>query len=156
MDPDVGSAGPLRGAKGSTWEGGVRVPGIVWWPGTIPAGQVSADIVTNMDLFPTLLRLAGGELPEGHRLDGVDILPVLEGQGPSPRQELFYFLGPELQAVRVGRWKLSAAPQQTSAVPELYDLEVDPSERYNMAAEHPDIVSRLMRRMEEFGKEVGS
>ncbi|HEX6926760.1 MAG TPA: sulfatase [Longimicrobiaceae bacterium] len=165
---DVGSAGPLRGAKGSTWEGGVRVPGIVWWPGTIPAGQVSADIVTNMDLFPTLLRLAGGELPEGHRLDGVDILPVLEGQGPSPRQELFYFLGPELQAVRVGRWKLrvvppasqagqvSAAPQQTSAVPELYDLEVDPSERYNMAAEHPDIVSRLMRRMEEFGKEVGS
>lgn len=166
---DAGSAGPLRGSKGSTWEGGLRVPGIVWWPGTIPGGQVSAEIVTNMDLFPTLLHAAGGEVPEGHQLDGMDVLPLLMGQGPSPRQEFFYFLGPNLQAVRQGRWKLRVVPSQrasgdqaapsegtATAVPELYDLEVDPGERYDVAPEHPEVVSRLTARLRDFRQEVAS
>lgn len=165
---DAGSAGPLRGSKGSTWEGGLRVPGIVWWPGTIPGGQVSAEIVTNMDLFPTLLHAAGGKLPEDRLLDGVDVLPLLMGQGPSARQEFFYFLGPDLQAVRDGRWKLRLVPSQqasgdqatpsrgTPAVPELYDLEVDPGERYDVASEHPEVVSRLTARLRDFREEVAS
>ena len=150
---DVGSAGPLRGSKATTWEGGVRVPGIVRWPGTIPAGQLSAELATNMDLYPTLLGLAGARVPDDRAVDGVDVRSLLTGRGPSARRELFYFSAASLQAVREGRWKLRlVAP----APPELYDLDVDPSERYDVAAEHPDVVLRLTARLESFRAEVAA
>jgi arylsulfatase A len=154
---DVGSAGALRDAKGTTYEGGFRVPGIVRWPGRIPAGRVSAEMASGLDLFPTFLRLAGVDLPSDRALDGRDILPLLAGTGPAEPREFFYFLGAALHAVRDGRWKLRIvpAPKQEPIV-ELYDLEVDSSERYNVAAEHPDVVQRLRARLDAFSADVAA
>lgn len=161
---DVGWAGLLRGTKGTTWEGGVRVPGIVRWPDTIPAGQVSAGMASALDLFPTFVNLAGGTVPEDRPMDGYSLLPLLTGKGPSPRRELFHYLGANLQAVRQEAWKLRlAAPPQTPrgrgappppAEPELFDLERDPGERFNVANDHPEVVARLRARLEEFRRQT--
>ncbi|MBW3629251.1 MAG: sulfatase [Gemmatimonadetes bacterium] len=157
---DVGYAGIFRGSKATTYEGGVRVPGIVRWPGTIPAGQVSAELAANMDLFPTFLHLAGAKTPMDRPIDGYDILPMLTGRAPSPRKELFYFSGRNLEAVREGRWKLRIAPPQqpgqTAAAPELFDLERDPGERSNVAADHQDTLARLRSRIDAFREEVAA
>ena len=152
----TGSAGPLRGAKGTTWDGGLRVPGIVRWPGVIPAGQESAEIATTMDLYPTLIRLAGGEVPRDRPLDGRDIFPLLTGSGPSPTREIFYFAGRELQAVREGRWKLRSAREGSFTRTELFDMELDPSERHDVAKEQADVVTRLRQRLRAFAREVGT
>ena len=179
---DVGWAGLLRGSKGSTYEGGIRVPAIFHWPGTIPAGRVSADMVSIMDLFPTFVGFAGGKIAVDRPVDGVDISRFLRGTTPSPREEFFYFSSANLQAVREGPWKLriappeggpngqsaargggaaaagvpasvapAAAPQQrVEPVVELFNLDTDPSERFNVAAEHPDLVARLRAKMDTF------
>lgn len=169
-DHYVGSAAPLRGAKYSNWEGGVRVPAILRWPGKIPESTISDALVTSMDLFPTLAALAGASLPEGVKLDGKNISSVLfEGPGvASPHSHFYYYSLTQLQAVRAGRWKL-VLPRQASSPytlwvgrytdavdqPMLFDLENDVAEQYNVADEHPDIVGQLMQDAENAREELG-
>ncbi len=149
---DAGSAGPLRGSKGTSWEGGTRVPFIARWPGRIPAGRVSSDLARTLDLLPTVARLAGRPLPANRAIDGQEMSDFLAGNGPSPAQEFFYYSsGGRLEGVRDRRWKLHLAfPDKGEPVAELFDLLADPSERWNVADEHPDIVARLRERMRRF------
>jgi len=158
-----GSPGPLRGRKGSTYEGGVRVPGIVRWPGKIKAGSVSDEPVASIDFLPTARALAGATASQvALPVDGANILPFLLGtEKKSPNDLLLFFDGIYLQTVRAGRWKLhvarwnyprytaSTGPQQNLmlATPELYDLPVDAGESYNLAADHPDLVKELKARI---------
>ena len=159
----AGSAGPLRGAKGTTYEGGFRVPCIVRWPGVIPQKQVSSQIATSMDLYTTLIGLAGGEVPQDRAVDGVDVMPILLGDTTFQREkEFYYFLGPHLEAVRSAEWKLRIAPYVGKGIPankalspELYNLLLDPAEQINMAAEHPEIVAELKEKMKNFQIEGG-
>jgi arylsulfatase A-like enzyme len=155
-----GSPGPLRGRKGSTYEGGVRVPGIVRWPGKIKPGGMSDEPVATIDFFPTAMALAGDGRASEKRLplDGKNILPFLLGvERKSPDDLLLFFDGVYLQTVRAGRWKIHVArwnyPRYTASTgpqrdlilpkPELYDLTVDAGESYDMAADHPEIVKEL-------------
>jgi len=145
-----GSPGPLRGYKHTTYEGGVREPTIARWPGRIPPGRSSAEMAALMDLYVTFVTLGGGRLPD-HPVDGYDLTAFLLGEtGRSPRQEYFYFRH-VLEGLRVGPWKLRI-PDGV----ELFNLEVDPSERFNRAEDKPEIVERLRKRMEDMAKEVGS
>ncbi len=100
-----GSSGGLRGTKGATFEGGIRVPGIVWWPGTVPAGQVISNPCATLDLFPTICKLVGIDTAE-FNLDGFDIMPMLTGAGPAPERAIYSWQGIRLMTVRQGRWKL--------------------------------------------------
>jgi len=107
------SNAPLRGKKGSTWEGGQREPTIAWGPGRIAAGSVSDAVTSGLDVLPTFVRLAGGKVPTDRKIDGVDIWPVLSGQSKSSsREALYYFLWGSLEAVRSGPWKLAVADQK--------------------------------------------
>jgi arylsulfatase A-like enzyme len=158
--PAIGSAGPLRGRKGSAFEGGMREPTIVWWPGTIPAGVVCEEVLTAMDLLPTFARLAGARLPEDRVIDGKDISAVLTSPGtPSPHDRFFYHQGNLLRAVRSGPWKLYVGPQrdqpETETGPALYHLGRDIGETHNIAAEHPEVVGRLSGYLREFEQELG-
>ena len=129
---------PLRGSKGSTLEGGIRVPGIAWWPGTVPAGTSTRAITAMCDVLPTLATLAGAALPAGRRLDGVDQSPILKGDPKThPRDTFLYHRGFALEAVRSGPWKLHFAKG------ELYNLDDDIGEARNVAADHADVVRRL-------------
>jgi arylsulfatase A len=146
---------PLRGNKGSTWEGGMRVPTIAWWPGKIPPGSATEEITSMMDLLPTIARLAQAELP-ARKLDGGDLWPILAGQpkAASPHRVFYYYRGLKLEAVREGSMKLHlAAPAsdgkagkgsaaKTSV--QLYDLTQDIGEARDLAASQPETVSRLM------------
>jgi arylsulfatase A-like enzyme len=140
--PDGGSNLPLRGHKGSTWEGGLRVPGIVRWPGRIEAGRTSDQVVTSMDLYPTFAALAGAELPSDRLIDGLDLSGVLLDGADSPRESFAYYWMDDLCAVRAGRWKLHVA-RAGEPVQELYDVTRDPGEMNDVAADHPDQVARL-------------
>jgi uncharacterized sulfatase len=153
---DAGSAGPLRGSKGTSWEGGTRVPFIARWPGRIPAAGVSSGLARTLDILPTIARIAGQPLPPNRTIDGQDLLAFLEGQSPSPAEEFFYYSsGGRLEGVRDRRWKLHLAfPDQGGPKTELFDLLADPSERWDVAAEHPDIVARLQERMRRFAAEI--
>lgn len=101
-----GSSGGLRGMKGQTWEGGIRVPMIARWPGKIPAGRVSHEPAGTIDIFPTLLGLAGVAVPDDRVIDGKDIMPLLTSEVPSPHEALFAMHGSNLMTVRSGKWKL--------------------------------------------------
>jgi len=137
-----GTAFPLRGTKHTVFEGGLRVPCIAWWPGHVPAGRVSGEFFSTLDVLPTLAALSGAtSLPGG--LDGRDIGSVLLGAGEarSPRTSLYSLYGltkNRRESFREGRWKFHLATP-----PELYDLAVDPAESANVAAQHPEIVARL-------------
>lgn len=159
----AGSAGLLRGSKGTTYEGGVRVPAIIRWPSEVAPGQVIAELATAMDLLPTMLSAAGESVPEDRVMDGQSLLPLLAGQSSPPDRTFFYFRGSILEGVREGKWKyrlsrqtdsLELIPEGTEPVPELYHLELDPSERYNVASQHPDVVVRLRAKMAELEREV--
>lgn len=129
---------PLRGSKGSTLEGGIRVPGIAWWPGRIPAGTTTTAITAMLDVLPTFAALAGAALPPGRKLDGVDLWPVLAGAPVTPPRDTYlYYRGLTLEAVRSGPWKLHLAQG------ELYQLDDDVGEAKNVASAHPAIVRRL-------------
>lgn len=129
---------PLRGAKGTTFEGGVRVPAIAWWPGKLPAGTATDAITSMMDVLPTLARLAGTSAPTDRTIDGVDIWPVLAGNPAQPPRDTFhYFRGFALEAVRRGPWKLHLASG------ELHHLGDDIAESQNVAPTNPDVVKRL-------------
>jgi arylsulfatase A-like enzyme len=139
-----GTAAPLRGTKHTVYEGGLRVPCIAWWPGKVPAGRVSDDFITALDLLPTLANLTGAELPKDRVFDGFDITPVLLGEkgARSPRFSLYalYGLGKNrLESIRVGRWKL-----HLRAPAELYDLSADLAESANLAGRHAEVVRRLV------------
>ena len=143
----AGSTGPLRGAKATTYEGGFRVPAIIRWPGVIPDAQVSDEIVCTMDLFTTIIKLAGGELPSDRVIDGQDAIQVLKGEGPSQKELYFYLAGNKVQAVRKGAWKLRHT--ESDGI-QLFNLETDHSEMYNRAGEFPDLVDELYLEMEKF------
>ena len=136
---------PLRGSKGQTLEGGIRVPTLAWWPGKIPAGTSSDAITSMMDVLPTFARLAGAKVPADRKIDGVDLWPVLAGDSDStakpPRDHFFYFRGLDLEAVRSGPWKLHLA--KAKQAPQLYHLGNDIGESKNLAKEHPEEVRRL-------------
>ena len=155
-----GSKGLLRGAKGTTYEGGHRVPAIFRWPAILPAGRESEQMATTLDLFNAIISAAGAEIPEGRVIDGLDILPFLKGEASSPREEFFYFLSNRLEGVRSGEWKLRVTSRKepgsdNDAVSiELFHLGRDPGENYNVADRHPDIVARLYERMREFATEL--
>ena len=147
--PARGSAGPLRGRKGSTYEGGLRVPTVAWWPGTIPAGSNYTDTATTMDILPTFATLAGATVP-AERIDGFDISPILRGDTDrkSPYDAFYFYRGYELRAVRSGRWKL-----HTDGT--LYDLEADIAETRDLAPERPEVVERLNGLLEGARQNLG-
>ena len=163
---DGGSAKPLRGGKGSTWEGGVRVPTIAWWPGKIAAKSTCDVVAGTIDLLPTFVALAGGKVPAEPVLDGRDISPLLFGKGTeSSREAHYYFGGYNLQAVRQGPWKLAIAPQndafdKTTAEasktnPRLYNLDTDIGETTNVADKHPEVVAKLTKLAATMNDEIG-
>jgi arylsulfatase A-like enzyme len=154
---DAGSAGPLRGSKGTSWEGGTRVPFLARWPGHIPAGTVSADLARTLDILPTIAGIVGARLPAGRAIDGQDIRLFLEGKGSSPDEWFFYYdAGGRLEGVRDRRWKLHFTfPEKGEPAAALFDLLLDPAERWDVAGENPDVVSRLNERMRQFAREIG-
>jgi arylsulfatase A-like enzyme len=146
-----GSAGPFRDGKGSTWEGGMRVPGLAWWPGKIPAGAVQREIATTMDVFTTCAKLAGASLPADHAIDGLDISPLLFDQGQVKRGAFFYYRGATLYAARLGHWKAhfitrSSYDGEKSAPhdpPLLYHLGEDVGERIDRAKDNPAVIAAI-------------
>ncbi len=140
-----GTAFPLRGTKHTVFEGGLRVPCIAWWPGHVPANRASDEVISTLDILPTLARLAHNPtLPAG--LDGYDISAILLGArgARSPRSTLYSLYGARQnrrESFREGRWKF-----HLGSPPELYDLTADPGESHNVAAQHPEIVERLFSR----------
>jgi arylsulfatase A-like enzyme len=161
----LGSAGPLRGRKGSTYEGGMREPAVAYWPGRIPAGSESGELLTSMDLLPTFAGLAGAGIPEDRRIDGKDIWPVLSGQpdAKSPHDRFFYYAGNELRAVRSGPWKYhqilpgGQASRGDSALARsaLYNLETDIGESRDLSGQYPEIVKNLENMIRDFEMELG-
>ncbi|MCB9384464.1 MAG: sulfatase [Bryobacterales bacterium] len=156
----AGSNGALRGFKGQTYEGGQREPFVARWPGKIPPGTVRSGLAAMLDIYPTLVGLAGGAVPSGRAFDGVDMWPLLSGQGPSKRDTFHYWSHnwdsePQLAAIRQGRWKLHFAdklewPQRTFEPTELYDLDADPSERFDVSKQNPEIVRKLAEEARRF------
>lgn len=150
MGNQGGSAGPLRDGKGSTWEGGMRVPGIAWWPTRIKPGVTSAPAST-MDLFTTALGFGHAPLPAGVTIDGRDLSRLLFEQQPTSEAPFFYYRGDKLAACRIGHWKAhlftqtgyGQAKAELHEPPLLFHLGHDPSEKRNVAANHPDIVARI-------------
>jgi arylsulfatase A-like enzyme len=154
---DGGSAGLLREGKGTTWEGGVRVPCLAWWPGTIGPGRVVQDLASELDLLATCVELAGGKLPEDRPYDSQSLVPVLRGSGHGSRNEIFYYYDTQVTALRQGPWKLhiktiealsGVDKLQDRSPPLLFNLIVDPSERFDVAHEHPDVAARLLKAIE--------
>lgn len=146
--PGEGSNAPLREKKGTTWEGGQRVPCIVRYPGVVPAGTECSEVTTAMDLYPTIASWCGVGLPDEPVIDGRDLGPALQDGAASPHEAFFYWNGPFLEAVRSGRWKLHVhkrafGPAPTDPIEELYDLQTDVGEPTDVAAQHPDVVERL-------------
>ncbi len=146
-----GSAGLLRQGKGTTFEGGMRVPAIFWGPGTVAPGTVS-DPGSALDLYPTIAALA--QVPVSEPLDGVDLSATLTALASGAREQVTFYRGGELQALRLGRFKLRLVSQgaygqpptrTVHETPQLYDLQVDPGEQFDIAADHPDVVARLQQ-----------
>jgi len=143
------SNGPLRGTKNTCWEGGMRVPFIVHWPGRVPAGGTSRAMVTGMDLLPTLAKIAGAAPSGARKIDGLELSALFFGkEPPSPRENYYYYRMSGLYGVRAGRWKRVVAAHDygkgvRKGLDELYDLETDPGETQNLAASHRDVTVRL-------------
>jgi arylsulfatase A-like enzyme len=174
----AGSAGPLREGKGTSWEGGVREPCIMRWPGKIPAGTECDEIAATIDILPTFAHLAGAEPPQ-HKIDGRNIWPLMSGakengqDAASPHEAYFYYWGRELQCVRSGPWKLHFPHEYRSLKGEggtggrpidyvqkktdlaLYNLESDIGETRNVAAENPEVVARLRQHAERIRADLG-
>jgi arylsulfatase A-like enzyme len=156
-----GSAGLLREGKGSTWEGGMREPAIAWWPGKIMPGRVSGEMASTMDLFTTSLTLAGVPVPQDRVIDGKSLLKVFQG-GQGELDTFFYYRGPRLMAVRKGPFKAHLVtqpgygpePAQSHDPPLLFHLEHDPSERFDVAAQHPEVIAQIKREVERHQREL--
>ena len=159
--PATGKAAPLRGKKGSTYEGGMREPTVVRWPNKIPAGHANDEIMTAMDLLPTFAKLAGADLPTDRVIDGKDIWPVITGEAKTPHEAFFYYRDNNLRAVRSGKWKLHLTTAKVTAKglgkdtgPVLFDLDSDIGEKKNVLAAHPEVAKRLGSYIETFEKEL--
>jgi arylsulfatase A len=155
---DAGTEGPLRGSKATTWDGGLRVPFIVRWPGKIPPNRLSANMVSTLDLYPTLAAIAGAEVPTDRPLDGQNIWPLFSGEDEALQREfVYYYRGRKLEGVRRGDWKLMHKPIDEQA-PEvqLFHLGRDPYERFDVAADHPEIVAELLVQLDAFASETGA
>jgi arylsulfatase A-like enzyme len=148
-----GSAGLLNGSKGTTYEGGFRVPAIIRWPGQISNGQVSNEVVTTMDLFATLTNIAGAEVPDDREIDGNNVHSILKGESNDQERIFFYLRTDILQAVRKGNWKLRFT---RASGYELFDLENDPAEMYNMAEENQELVDELYQELVNFATETNA
>ncbi|MEB2778153.1 sulfatase [Algoriphagus sp. D3-2-R+10] len=147
-----GSSGSLYGGKGTSYEGGVRVPTVVWGPGNVTPGVIS-KMGSTLDLLPTITSLAGSKLPEDRVYDGFDLSPVFRGENSTPRDEMFYYHGDRLFAVRKGDYKLYFYSNNPAGYPEklaklekltLYNLGHDPSERFDLADQRPEIVEEII------------
>lgn len=149
--PAIGSAGPLRGRKGSTFEGGMREATVIRWPGKIPAGKTNPELITAMDLLPTFANLAGAKMPSDRVIDGKDVWSVLTGKDKSPHEAFFYHRANNLQAVRSGKWKLHLNKGKAS---QLYDLDQDIGEQKNMIKSYPDVVKRLQSHVQKFNADL--
>lgn len=174
---DSGSAAPLRGGKTTTWEGGVRVPCVVWAPGMIPPNQVSSEITSTLDILPTLCELAKVEQPNDRVIDGESLLPLLTAKISkfADDREFHYYFQTHLQAVRRGKWKLvltrPTAPEWLGPLakasqwklhdvmeikhPQLYDLEADAGESTDLSQANPQIVSELLLLADHARNDVG-
>jgi arylsulfatase len=170
----AGGAAGLREGKGTTFEGGVRVPFLARWPAKIPPAHVCHEPAMTIDLFPTLAKLIGAELPK-HALDGLDIRPMMLGHANArcPHEAFYFYWGNELQAIRSGKWKLHFPHeyQSLTGTPgkdgrpggysrqrielSLYDLEKDSGERMNVADRHPNVVERLKKLADAAREELG-
>jgi arylsulfatase A-like enzyme len=133
------------------YEGGLRVPLIARWPGRIPKDRIVADFATSLELFPTLVTIAGADPPSGVKLDGFNLMPVLEGKGKSPRREMFWYKTfTDSAAARVDNWKwVSNAGKE-----ELYDLRSDPGEQSDLSRRKPDILADVKARYQAWQKEM--
>jgi arylsulfatase A-like enzyme len=150
FDEQGGSAGLLREGKGSTWEGGMREPAIFWWPGKIKPGVV-LDMGSTLDLLPTIASIAGGKTPTDREMDGYDLSPTLFGSAKSPRREMVFYRGSRIFAARVGDYKAHYItrsgyrddPETPHSPPLLYHLGHDPSEKWDVSKDHPDVVASI-------------
>lgn len=152
-----GSNGILRGTKGTTWEGGLRVPCIMRWPGKIPAGAVCRELATAMDFYPTFAALGRAPLPQDRVIDGKDLWSLISSEQPSvrsPHEVFFYYVRNRLEAVRDRRFKLHVY-KGDKPVQELYDLESDPGETTNVFDAYPDVVRELTGRLQECREDIG-
>ncbi len=164
---NAGTAFPLRGGKGSTWEGGVRVPTLAWWPGQVPKETVSDAVAANFDFLPTLVELAGGGVPKDRIIDGENIAPILFGKAKkTKRNGHYYFNANKLEAVRSGPWKLKFAGLNGSNLntkeigvvkpsPMLFNLETDLSEQTDVFDKNPSIVERLQLLVAKMDNDLG-
>jgi arylsulfatase A len=149
-----GSAGPLREGKGCTFEGGMREPCIMWWPGKIRPAVVN-DIGSTMDIYTTILSLAGAEIPSDRVVDGLDLSPAIFGTGPSPRKTMFYYNGAKLYAVRKGLYKAHfitkpayrPGKEKHHDPPLVYHLGHDPSEKYDISKDHPEVITEIKKEL---------
>ena len=146
---------PLFHRKGTVWEGGIRVPLIVRWPGELPAGKTSGQVALTMDITASILAATSTRAPQNYRPDGIDVLPILRG-APTVGRRVFWRTpagrAPQL-AVRSGRWKLLVDGTRTPQL-FLYDLSADPGERNDLAAQRPELVRSLWRLIQDWEKDV--
>ncbi len=154
-----GNPGPYRGHKGTLWEGGLRVPSIVSWPGTLPEGEVRDQLVVGTDWFPTIADLAGVGLPENHKIDGKSIAKVIQDDAASPHDRRYWQLGNGKRAqwaVREGNWKLLGNPKEAKQGETLFlaDLESDIGESQNLVEQNPEVVQRLQAYQEEMAADI--
>lgn len=157
-----GTAGLLRNGKGTTWEGGMRVPTIAWWPETIPAGKITQALGTTMDLLPTMLGLAGAALPGDRVLDGVDLTPILKDPAARVRGSVYYYRGAQLWAARKGPWKMHYITRSAYVgdqpvmhdPPALYHLDRDPGERFNVAEDEPEVLLEIQAMVDAHKEEL--
>lgn len=158
-----GSSGPLYGAKGYSYEGGVRVPAVIWGKGNVTAKQVT-EVGSSLDLLPTFVKLAGGTLPTDRVYDGYDLSNVLSGKtNKSPRDENYYYHADILVGVRKGNYKLLLYSNSEVAYPDelkkldkpvLFNINEDITERYDIADKHPDVVQQLLTLLEQHSKTI--
>ena len=167
--PKRGINKPLYGRGYTTSEGAMRVPMIAWWPGKVKAGAVQAEMCSTMDLLPTFARLAGSAPPSDRVIDGKDIQPLLFGEAgaKSPHEAFYYYQRSQLQAVRAGKWKLFLPLEEPYRVPphaernekptkaRLFNVAEDIASEREVAAQHPDVVERLMKLAEVAREELG-
>jgi arylsulfatase A len=169
----AGTAGPLREGKGTSFDGGVRVPFVARWPGKIPAGSVCREPAMTIDLLPTIAKLADADVPK-LPIDGKDIAPLLIGEkgAKSPQEAYFFYWGQELQAVRAGKWKLHF-PHEYRTLKEagrdgkpgpyanakislsLFDLEGDVGETKDLSGENPEVIAKLRGLADRMREELG-
>jgi arylsulfatase A-like enzyme len=151
---------PLRAGKGWLYEGGIRVPTILRWPGVTAEGSTCSTPICSIDYFPTFLQIASLPADSGSRVDGMSIVPLLRGESLEPRTLYWDYPhygnqgGAPGSAIRDGRWKLIEWHDEGAV--ELYDMEVDPGEKWNLADQHADVVSRLRESLAKWRREVGA